>query len=102
MEFPIFPFKVFGSSKSFFNVFIRIFFHLCHCLCVTGRSLSSGPMIPYEFTFVTGTRRHAGTDAHVFVTIIGNLGKTQEVMMDDGKDHFEKGQTDVFKVRGEN
>ena len=55
-----------------------------------GRSSgSAGPQLMYELNVVTGTKRHAGTDAHVFVTLLGALGKTLDVLLDDGQDHFD-------------
>ena len=67
---------------------------------ISGRGGDTGPLIRYEFTIITGTVRHAGTDAHVYLMMFCKLGKTRELQLDDGKDHFEKGQTDVFKVIG--
>ena len=47
---------------------------------------------------VTGDRKYAGTDASVYLEITGKHGKTGEIKLDDNKNNFEKGQTDIFKV----
>ena len=50
-------------------------------------------------TVLTGKARYAGTDAHVYLTLIGKRGRSSEVeLFDTAKDLFEMGQTDVFKV----
>ena len=53
----------------------------------------------YEVAVVTGDRKYAGTDANVYVEIMGKHGKTGEIKLDDNKNNFEKGQTDIFKVQ---
>ena len=50
---------------------------------------------------MTGNIRYAGTDANVYIIMIGTLGKSHEIQLDDGKNNFEKGDTDVFKVSQE-
>ena len=57
-----------------------------------------GPTIKYEVTILTGTERYGGTDAHVFIQLCGKLGKSSEIELNEGLDHFEQGQTDEFKV----
>ena len=52
----------------------------------------------YEVAVVTGDRKYAGTDANVYLEITGKHGKTGEIKLDDNKNNFEKGQTDIFKV----
>ena len=52
----------------------------------------------YEVTVVTGDCRYAGTDANVYMEMVGKHGKTGEIKLDDNKNNFEKGQSDVFKV----
>ena len=53
----------------------------------------------YEVAVVTGDRKYAGTDANVYMEIMGKHGKTGEIKLDDNKNNFEKGQTDIFKVQ---
>ena len=53
----------------------------------------------YDVTVVTGDVRGAGTDANVYLMIMGKLGKTRDVLLDDNKNNFERGMTDKFKVR---
>ncbi len=60
---------------------------------------NSGKMI-YFLTVFTGKVRNAGTDANVFVEIIGNNGKTSPIKLenDKKKNKFETGQLDHFVV----
>ena len=58
----------------------------------------SGPRIKYDVSVLTGTKRYGGTDAHVYITLQGSEGKSEEVEINEGLDHFERGQTDDFKV----
>jgi lipoxygenase homology domain-containing protein 1 len=44
----------------------------------------------------TSDIRGAGTDATVFCSIIGAQGKTRQVKLDNSKNNFEKGATDIF------
>ena len=53
----------------------------------------------YEVTVVTGDCRYAGTNASVFMEMVGKHGKTGEIKLDDNKNNFERGQCDVFKVK---
>ena len=53
----------------------------------------------YEVAVVTGDRKYAGTDANVYMEIMGKHGKTGEIKLDDNNNNFEKGQTDIFKVQ---
>ena len=57
-----------------------------------------GPCIKYEVTVLTGTARYGGTDAHVYIQLLGKLGRSSEIELNEGLDHFEQGQTDEFKV----
>jgi len=46
----------------------------------------------YRVTVFTGTRRHAGTDADVRITLFGNLGESGERKLDTKmKNNFEAG-----------
>jgi negative regulator of sigma E activity len=42
-------------------------------------------------TIKTGNKRNAGTDANVFVQLYGLDGKTEEIMLRNNTDNFEKG-----------
>ncbi len=55
----------------------------------------------YQVTVITGDRKYAGTDANVFLEMIGKDGRSGEVELDDEKNNFERAMTDVFKVRRE-
>ena len=55
-------------------------------------------MIPYEVTVWTGDVRGAGTNADVFLQMYGDDGKTEEYILRDKTDRFERGQVDKFKV----
>nr|CAB3263471.1 lipoxygenase homology domain-containing protein 1-like [Phallusia mammillata] len=68
-----------------------------HLSAVSGRQ---SKRITYEVTTVTGEKRGAGTDANVFVTFYGSKGTSPKLnLKSDGRKKFERGQSDVFKVR---
>ena len=46
----------------------------------------------------TGDVRFAGTDANVFIQMCGSKGMTKKLTLDDSKNNFETGMTDVFQV----
>lgn len=55
--------------------------------------------IPYEVTVWTGNETNAGTDAKVFLQMYGEKGKkTEETILNNKTDNFEKGEIDKFKV----
>lgn len=47
----------------------------------------------------TGTQRFAGTDAQVFIQIIGDQEKTSKLILKSEGNCFERGSTDLFEVR---
>ena len=51
---------------------------------------------------ITGDVRGAGTDANVFITVFGKKGRTPKIQLTNGSDSFERGQTDVFKIKTNN
>ncbi len=55
----------------------------------------------YEIIVKTGDVKGAGTDANVYITLVDNEGrKSRDILLDcTWRDDFEKGNTDVFKVR---
>lgn len=56
--------------------------------------------VVYEVEVVTGNERGAGTDAHVFLTMYGDRGNTRRVqLVNRNIDTFERGQTDLFKIK---
>eukprot|EP01123_Difflugia_compressa_P005057 TRINITY_DN1661_c0_g1_i1.p1 TRINITY_DN1661_c0_g1~~TRINITY_DN1661_c0_g1_i1.p1 ORF type:complete len:960 (-),score=248.52 TRINITY_DN1661_c0_g1_i1:25-2904(-) len=60
-----------------------------------------GPALAnYQITVFTGHKNHAGTDANVFATLIGTLGRIDKVSLDNDKNNFEKGKEDLFRVQG--
>lgn len=53
----------------------------------------------YEIEIKTGNRDNAGTDADVYVQLIGGMGISGENYLDrPGVDDFERGHTDVFYI----
>lgn len=56
-------------------------------------------MINYEVSVVTGDVRAAGTNAKVFMQIYGETGKTELIILENRSNNFERGATDIFKVR---
>ncbi|CAF1135774.1 unnamed protein product [Rotaria sordida] len=52
----------------------------------------------YKITIYTGNQRDAGTDADVFITLYGNLGKTDAIMLDNKNNNFEAGKKDEFTI----
>eukprot|EP00794_Sanderia_malayensis_P016965 gene16965-18674_t len=56
--------------------------------------------IVYEIEVLTGDKRGAGTDAHVFVTIFGDHGQTPTVqLINRSVNTFERSKSDVFKIK---
>eukprot|EP01048_Picozoa_sp_COSAG05_P003976 COSAG05_NODE_197_length_14521_cov_113.902995_1_plen_1885_part_00 len=55
--------------------------------------------VMYEIEVVTGTVKGAGTDANVFIELIGDLNDVGKTKLENSKDNFEKGKTDVFKLK---
>lgn len=54
----------------------------------------------YEIQVTTGNSIGAGTDAHVYMKIIGTRGTTTEhELVGDSKDPFERGSKDTFLIR---
>ena len=56
----------------------------------------------YTISTITGDVRGAGTDANVFITVFGKKGRTPKIQLTNGSDSFERGQTDVFKIKTNN
>lgn len=55
----------------------------------------------YHLSVKTGNVQGAGTDANVFVQLVGEHGETGKVqlrMAENTKNKFERGRTDKFKV----
>ena len=64
------------------------------------RDESAGTMTGYAIEFTTGSVAMAGTDAEVFVNIIGSKGDTGEIHIESQKKDFENGDTNTFNVYG--
>jgi len=58
-----------------------------------GRALAT-----YRITVITGLERGAGTDANVFLTLVGTDGRVDKARLDNDKDNFERGRIDVFSI----
>ncbi|KAK5871016.1 hypothetical protein PBY51_003919 [Eleginops maclovinus] len=57
----------------------------------------------YEVVTITGDERGAGTDANVFVTLFGEYGITPKAhLASKSRTAFERGKTDVFRIRTHN
>lgn len=56
-------------------------------------------MINYEVTVVTGDVRNGGTNANVFCQLYGEEGKTEVLALKSRSNNFERGTTEIFKVR---
>lgn len=55
----------------------------------------------YSVTVTTGDFAFAGTDANVFVTLMGSDGQGEERLLDDPeRDEFERAETDAFVLEG--
>lgn len=46
----------------------------------------------------TGDVRYAGTDANVFIQMVGESGITKKLTLDNPKNNFERNMTDNFQV----
>jgi len=70
----------------------------------TERTLTPGSTgtTTYQVKAYTGTGRGSGTDANVFVLLVGTTGKTNEIPLKYGDNFnlFEDGQCDTFAVDG--
>ena len=51
-----------------------------------------------EVTVTTGDVRSAGTDADVFIQMYGKDNKTEQVVLNNKSDNFERGKVEKFKV----
>lgn len=49
-------------------------------------------MVIYDLTIYTADVNHAGTDASVFLQLLGDSGKSSEVQLDSTGNNFEKGR----------
>jgi len=55
-------------------------------------------IITYEIIVTTGTKRGAGTDADVKISLIGANGQSGDFLLDNDKDNFERGKVDHFLI----
>lgn len=76
-----------------------VFIVICSFLILTGVLVIVG--IPYEVTIWTSDKARAGTDANVFVQMYGTEGKTDEIVLNNRSDNFERGMKEKFKVNKE-
>ena len=55
----------------------------------------------YIISVKTGSTKHGGTDADIFITITGSKGRSRPMELDNMfHDDFEAGQMDMFEVEG--
>jgi hypothetical protein len=58
-------------------------------------------MTTYAVEVRTGKRDYAGTDAKVYIQLIGARGTTPEMRLDNPEDNFEKGKLDKFRLQAD-
>lgn len=57
-------------------------------------------IVEYLIKVITGTKRLAGTDANIFLTLYGKYGASKKIhLIDKSKKMFEKGSVDHFKIQ---
>ncbi|KAK3786274.1 hypothetical protein RRG08_002018 [Elysia crispata] len=66
------------------------------------KEITTGKPVSYQVTVRTGDIRYAGTDANVYIIIQGTKGKTKKLFMDDARNNFERGMTEVFELNASN
>ncbi|XP_054628770.1 lipoxygenase homology domain-containing protein 1 isoform X1 [Dunckerocampus dactyliophorus] len=52
----------------------------------------------YTTTVITGDMQYAGTDTHIFLTVYGANGSTEEMLLAKNEDRFERDQEDTFSL----
>ena len=55
-------------------------------------------MVDYRITVKTSDIEDAGTDANVYITLIGISGNSGERQLDNDENNFEKNKTDLFRI----
>jgi len=55
-------------------------------------------LVNYRIIVITGTEPGAGTDANVYITLIGTEGRVDKARLDNEKDNFERGYIDIFSI----
>ncbi|EDQ93112.1 uncharacterized protein MONBRDRAFT_31037 [Monosiga brevicollis MX1] len=63
-----------------------------------GEPMEEDVSAPYLFRFYTSDVAFAGTDANVSVVLYGDEGKTEELVVNNQSDNFERGKADDFKL----
>jgi len=53
----------------------------------------------YRISTSTGSTKGAGTDANVFISIVGSLGKVDRYKLESSKSNFERGKLDSFGLK---
>ncbi|CAF0968400.1 unnamed protein product [Rotaria sp. Silwood1] len=59
-------------------------------------------LIPYEITIFTGDKVGTGTNTKIFIQIFGSHGKTDEILLKNEFDSFERKSVDKFKIEAPN
>jgi len=52
----------------------------------------------WRVTVYTGDRNNAGTDARIYISVVGPKGESSEVRLDNDDDNFERNKVDRFVV----
>jgi hypothetical protein len=58
--------------------------------------VASAPLVTYKVSVTTGDRPGAGTDAKVTLNVYGEHGESGDIKLENGRNNFERNQTDVF------
>jgi hypothetical protein len=59
---------------------------------------TTADVIPYEIIVETGDTANAGTDANVRIKIFGSLAESDDLLLDEDGDEFERGNRDKFTL----
>lgn len=54
--------------------------------------------VAYTITIKTGNQQFAGTDANVFITLFGDKGNTDEIVLDSSGSKLERNATDIYRI----
>lgn len=56
-------------------------------------------LVEYHVIVTTADKQWAGTDANVFLSLTGELGRSPRLRLDNAEDNFERGKKDCFVVK---
>lgn len=64
----------------------------------TNRREERSEKIVWNLTVYTSEKKNAGTDANVYLVLYGDKGKTDDVVLRENSENFEKGKKDKFRI----